>query len=258
MRRNVEQAFTSDIREHELHVLRDDGLYRHVRCMRPGTYCFGFDIVTWPGYLAYVGDMGTFVFSRIRDMFEFFDSGAERHRINPDYWSEKLQGGGERPAMEFSEDAYTRAVREWRDHVIEDTLLGRYATDCEHHGAWLGLGCSPPYTAARGKLALEWSIGTDPYEVVPLSGLAKIDDFKYEVEWQLLRSEVYSEERAYHLLSEFEWKDSYDDKDPIEIHDAWDTLGSFREFEFRFLWCCHALVWAIAKYKEQAREPVAA
>ena len=28
-----------------------------------------FDIVTWPGYLCYSGDMGCFVFTRLPDMF---------------------------------------------------------------------------------------------------------------------------------------------------------------------------------------------
>lgn len=240
------ERFAADTREHELHVLHDDGLYRHLRCKRPDDYFYGFDIVTWPGYLAYVGDMGDYLFSRVRDMFEFFASGTSlyEHRINPSYWAEKIQGGGERPAESFSERAYQRVVHEWRDEVISDTLLARYATDCEHFDAWLGLGCTRPY---GGKLALSWSLGAADLDVVPFADLAKIDDFRSEVDWQLLRHDVYSEEMAYRLLDGFEWCGAYNEQ-PVEIEEAWE-LGSFREFDFRFIWACHAIVWAIARYR---------
>lgn len=64
--------FTEQIAEHEVSILRDDGLYRHIRCRRPGTYSYAFDIITWPGHLCYTGDVGCYVFSRLPDMFEFF------------------------------------------------------------------------------------------------------------------------------------------------------------------------------------------
>jgi hypothetical protein len=52
-----------------------------------------FDIVTWPGFLAYAGDMGSFVFTRLEDMFKFFrtDRNNGKLSINPGYWGEKLE-----------------------------------------------------------------------------------------------------------------------------------------------------------------------
>lgn len=57
------EKFAKDVEAHEVQVLMDSGVYRHLRVRRSGTYCMGFDIVTYPGYLCYSGDMGTYVFS---------------------------------------------------------------------------------------------------------------------------------------------------------------------------------------------------
>jgi hypothetical protein len=104
---NVEE-FIKDVSQHKMQILRDDGLYRHIRFKRENTSCYYFDLITWPGALCYTGDMGTFVFSRIPDMFEFFRTDGEKGadlRINPGYWSEKLLAvdGGRHSAspMEF-------------------------------------------------------------------------------------------------------------------------------------------------------------
>ena len=88
MDRQCEEAdFKRDTATHEMSILKDEGLYRHLRFKRPGSYTFCFDIVTWPGYLSITGDMGCYVFSRIEDMIYFFSG----EHINPYYWSEKMQ-----------------------------------------------------------------------------------------------------------------------------------------------------------------------
>jgi len=89
MNNDVKAFFDKDTAEHKLTVIKEDGVYRHIRCQRPGTWCYGFDIITWPGYLAYAGDMGEFVFKRLDDMFNFFRG----DRINLRYWSEKCLAG---------------------------------------------------------------------------------------------------------------------------------------------------------------------
>ena len=112
------EHFESATAEHTVTILRDDGLYRHLRCQKPGTWIYGFDIVTWPGYLAFVGDVGDFVFSRTRDMFEFFRGQSP----NPDYWGEKLRGPGpaHQAVYEFDHDAFARAAGE-RGLAVWDT-----------------------------------------------------------------------------------------------------------------------------------------
>ena len=76
-----EAIFLRDVAEHEMIVVRDDGVHRHIRFKKPGTSCMHFDLITWPGYLCYTGDMGTYVFSRLTDMFEFFRTDREYMRL---------------------------------------------------------------------------------------------------------------------------------------------------------------------------------
>lgn len=79
--------FESDVESHEMQILHDDGLYRHIRFHKPGTSINHFDLVTWPYHLAISGDCESYTFRRLPDMFKFF---AGNEIVNPQYWSEKL------------------------------------------------------------------------------------------------------------------------------------------------------------------------
>lgn len=79
--------FNRDTAGHEMEILHEDGLYRHLRFKTPGESHLWFDIVTWPGNLTINGDMGTYQFAREPDMFGWFGVG----NINPGYWAEKLR-----------------------------------------------------------------------------------------------------------------------------------------------------------------------
>ena len=123
----VRKQFESETAKHQLTVLREDSLYRHLRFREPGTIIYGFDIVTWPGYLAYVGDMGDYLFSRTEDMVLFF-AGRWGKDVSPpfDYWAQKLQGGaagGSRRARSYSVDAYRAQVERWYTTVVEQGEL---------------------------------------------------------------------------------------------------------------------------------------
>jgi len=84
---NAEQ-FLKDIAKHKVRIKLDNGLYRHLQCRELGNSNHWFEIITWPGSLTIHGDMGTWAFSRIEDMFTFF-RGREL-KINASYWSEKI------------------------------------------------------------------------------------------------------------------------------------------------------------------------
>jgi hypothetical protein len=116
---NTQASFLRDVANHVATVIRDDGVYRHVRFKNPGTSAYYFDLVTWPGYLAYSGDMGCYVFSRLSDMFEFFRDDCPEEgkiRINLSYWSEKLQAvDGNRRAggvKAFCEEKFSKVIKE--------------------------------------------------------------------------------------------------------------------------------------------------
>lgn len=115
-----ESEFLKSVSDHKINILKDDGLYRHVRFAKPQTRCMSFDLTTWPGYLCYCGDMGEFVFSRAADMFEFFRSSGHRHAEHPTlavnfgYWAEKcLAAGGRGDGIkEYSADKFREVVED--------------------------------------------------------------------------------------------------------------------------------------------------
>lgn len=118
LREEVYSAFERDVKDHAMTIVRDDGVNRHIRFKKPDTICMSFDLITWPGHLCYTGDMGTFVFTRTTDMFEFFRT--DKGRINPGYWGEKLIASNchgahsqQSGAMEFSKDKFKAAIMEY-------------------------------------------------------------------------------------------------------------------------------------------------
>lgn len=120
------ERFKSDVKNHKMEILRDDGLYRHVRFKGDGSFYY-FDLITWPGVLTITGDCSTFVFSRTTDMFEFF-SGNYGYGINPGYWSEKLRAPKPDSVMEFSVEKYKARVQDWLAYRLE-SLEEREAVD---------------------------------------------------------------------------------------------------------------------------------
>ena len=114
-RRNAAESaarFQTETAHHQMTVLHDDGLYRHLRFRNPANGSYWFDLTTWPGYLAITGDIDGFVFARTRDMFAFFRQSDAGLKINPGYWQEKVVAGRDN-VKEYSE-----AMLRW--HVIDD------------------------------------------------------------------------------------------------------------------------------------------
>ncbi|MBE5528356.1 hypothetical protein A9J41_12645 [Laribacter hongkongensis] len=130
------ERFAKDTAEHKIQVIRDDGVYRHLRFKKPDSSAYYFDLVTWPGYLAITGDMGGNLFSRVNDMFSFFRTDFRRGdcTINPSYWHEKLVCQGERDgATEFDEAAFRRVIGGYRIRWMRDMKMDGKSKDdrCE-------------------------------------------------------------------------------------------------------------------------------
>lgn len=115
LRRQFEKATEGNV----LTIVRDDDLYRHIRVAKPDSYMYGFDIVTWPGYLAICGDIGDYMFARIDDMFDFFRKQNDE-RIDFRYWAEKLQGPGNDMGRRFTPEQMRSAVEQWLKRTAED------------------------------------------------------------------------------------------------------------------------------------------
>jgi hypothetical protein len=124
----TEERFLQDVAEHKMTVLRDEGYYRHVRFQEPGTGVLQFDLVTWPGYLCYCGDMGEFVFRRIPDMFVFFRT--DRPGIQPDfyYWKQKCVAADRDGGIEnYSPNKFISAVNQCLDDAEASDAVRRDA-----------------------------------------------------------------------------------------------------------------------------------
>ena len=208
--------FLKDIERHEMHILRDDGVYRHVRFKRQGSMCMHFDLVTWPGYLCYTGDMGTYVFTRLNDMFEFFrrDTGERQYRIDFRYWAEKCEGADKGDGVqEFDVEAFRAAVKRQGARIIRS-----------HR--------------ARAKLSKDER--RELWEQLQTDVLDLLDP----------RQEQVAFNRAY----EFSYaKGSFLDPGHENFHLELEDFPSCKRYSHRFLWCCHALAWGINVY-DTARE----
>lgn len=119
-----QDRFAADIKNHEMIILRDDGVYRHLRFKKPDSFSYHFDLITWPNYLAITGDMGADLFCRTNDMFEFFrtDRGHGKSDINPAYWGEKIQTDGRASHKEWVANKFNATITE---------LLNEYLAGCE-------------------------------------------------------------------------------------------------------------------------------
>jgi len=207
----TEAEFLQDVREHVMSVVRDDGVHRHVRFKKLGTYCMHFDLITWPGYLCYTGDMGTYVFRRLEDMFQFFRADREhRHlrdgqtlAINKSYWAEKVEAADRCDGIKkFSEERFTREVVEYLVRWIRENA---YQTTKEERRELWGA-------------VMDEVIGADG-DSGGYRKQAAAHDFNHRVN-----------ERVGDFYFRDFWEHTVDD------------------YTHRFVWCCYALAWGIAKY----------
>lgn len=122
-----------DVAGFEMIIRRDEGEFRHLTFSKDLSIVNHFHIITWPWCLCITGDMGTYVFSRVRDMFTFFRlehiAGKEGLFINLDYWSEKLLAVDKVcPVEQFSYELFKQIVQE-RIDAAETTKAQRDAVE---------------------------------------------------------------------------------------------------------------------------------
>ncbi|MFF0736809.1 hypothetical protein ACFYVK_35010 [Streptomyces chartreusis] len=100
----IAARFARDTAKHQMAVLHEDGLYRHLKFADPAGGFYRFDIVTWPHNLFLRGDGFSFGFAiyPTEDMFDVF-RGSRSGGINPGYWQEKVTAG---QVKDWSEDRF--------------------------------------------------------------------------------------------------------------------------------------------------------
>lgn len=120
--REDQERFLNDTKNHRMQVIQDNGLHRHLRFSAPNTNILYYNITTFPGYLVFTGNAGSYTFSRLRDMFEFHRSSEGCNTIDYNYWMEKAESVDKRSGKEtFSEEMFRDALRiQFRDWHFED------------------------------------------------------------------------------------------------------------------------------------------
>lgn len=213
------ERFRKNTATHEMTVELDNGLYRHLKFRRPGTYCYGFDIVTWPGHLAISGDMGAAVFTRLADMFEFFrasDEWQQRHPgeiyINVGYWAEKCAANdGEK--MRFSRELLEQTCRRIYDEFIEESK--------DDEGG--------------------------------------LDQGAADTLWNAIDEDVLSADTVESAIVAMDGFDASDTNFPgFRFHDAWEYGSSLTEYTLHFIWRLYAVAHAVKEYDRHKAEGGAA
>lgn len=163
-----EQIWSSVVaqtKDHQLTILREDGLHRHLTVAEPGVNNWSWGVITWPGHLATFGDIADgYMFRRTRDMLTFFD--VDDHlldyytdgspSIDFRYWAEKLCGG--RDVTRYDPDTFMWQVKE---ALAEDELDDEAQAELIEEASWV--------QASEGT-AREWLnnreavFGTDTWE----------------------------------------------------------------------------------------------
>jgi hypothetical protein len=108
---------------HQMTVLHEDGLYRHLRFEGTADSAFGrypFELITWP-YNLVVKAGWTFHFDidATPDMLDLFRRTALKGQINPGYWQEKVRAG--RDEIEgFDPNLFEQQVKRYVVHSIRE------------------------------------------------------------------------------------------------------------------------------------------
>lgn len=130
----IAARFQRETAGHQMTVVHDNGLYRHLRFVTPKSDLYWYEIVSTPGQLVFSGDGDSFVFRLAPDMFEMFRRSAEAGSINATYWAEKCKTGNVRTySRERFEQHVWKQVDERKQYFRGDLRadVQRYIFDSE-------------------------------------------------------------------------------------------------------------------------------
>lgn len=225
--------FLRDVNEHALSVIRDEGVDRHLRFRKPGTSCYGFDILTFPGHLLITGDCASYLFRRLEDMFEFFRTAHQRDPdglgINPQYWSEKLlatdcngrRGGA---ATEFSKEKFEANIKRWFDEHFEEEIKNDASLD-------------------EG----DWDYEEDAEQRAKHVAERKA---RREAIWDAIVSDILDHTDDPHQAAQAAYEFEHDGFNFQDFYEVDNT-----EYTFHFIWCAYAIAWGIKRYDEAKAVP---
>lgn len=228
--KEARERFIGDVAGHQMTIAHEDGIYRHVQFRGQRGGHLWFDLLTWPGRLTISGDMGTWTFARVPDMFTFFRSA--KLEINTSYWAEKLQhgtSGGRDHAREFSEELFAARLLEQLS-----SYFGLESPDLE------------TVAAAVKEEVLERESGNGPYALMHAAA-----EFECEYGEQPEHTPLCRKSRAGYRSTCICGADRTRKTfsfDPCELPDG-------KEYSYHFLWCLYAIVWGVQQYDAATAAP---
>ncbi len=229
--------FLRDTARHELTVLRDDGLYRHLRLRASRSFAW-FELVTWPGALTIRGDMGSYTFSRDPDMFDFFRRSSWQGAPNFQYWDEKVDAADRCGVREYSEDELRRHITEDVSAHAEADLDGRLRACAKKLGT---IPARLPEDAAAACRAAHADY---------------MDGLREELDGELLGDYpaycLQDEHDAIAGVRQFSYR--LDGAPASEQPFGFDTSDwRLDTYSAQYLWCCHAVLLGIRLYDRARR-----
>jgi hypothetical protein len=232
----IAERFAKETAAHEMTVLHDDGLYRHLKFSNPERrWSYWFDLITVPGALIFRGDGESFVFSRFTDMFEFFRSGIRKDgslHINPHYWAEKLTSDRD-SVMKYDQNLFERQVKEYVADAIRERVaprgISRAVKDLLEDG-----DISWEDGARRALEDFEFGAGFQPTCGCGWKGQLREDEYDALKESRSHRAIG----AAHHTITGH--------VEGFTFEDVWEW--SFKDYDWWFLWACRAIVWGIQQY----------
>jgi hypothetical protein len=218
--KTVGESFADDTVNHQMAVLRDDGLYRHLRFADPTNGLSWFDLVTWPRALTINGCHGTYTYTRSDDMFAFF---RQSNGVNVDYWAEKLPGGRDSVKV-FDEDVFVEAAAEEIAQYEQrfPQLLHAYETARPLFDA----------TPANERWPFKRDGMREPRKPVDPA------DLRDQLREARDDGDTGHEDSARAFLRHWESQGV--------VSDTWEW--DLRAYDFHFVWSCHAIRAGIAMY----------
>lgn len=216
----TKNKFLKSVENHKLTIKKDDGLYRHLH-LSDGSSNRYYEIITYPNGLMIRGDMGSYVFERLEDMFRFFRNNDKDWDINSGYWTEKCKsesifGNGIR---EFSTEDFKQCVKDSFESFYEEEIEeGSFQSERDY--VWEEIEDEVLNTDESG----EWDY------------IHRVNNF-------------YLHPAAYYDEDDNRRDIKKEDRRVFSFDDFWETSTFYRK-TYHYIWCLYAIVFAIRKYDE--------
>lgn len=233
----IAARFARDTAGHEMTVLHEDGLYRHLRFSAPRRF-YAFDLITWANNFVIRGDGISFLFSvyPTEDLFELFRRTGRPGEINPGYWQEKVVAGRNQ-IEDYNDDLFRSeiedTVQQWTESLSKDEAAAlREAVD-EHFYSDMSEYNVTDFESEAQRALHDFQHG-EHYKAVCACGQVAKFEFHYEAaDWQ--DRHLRTPGQGHSGMAPVTVK--YDEG--FQFYDTHEWR--LRDYSWRFLWACHAI-----------------